>query len=107
MDIADFIRARLNEDEQAASGLVNAAKMLGAKPDFYGAGGPAAEAFWARFDPARVLADVVARRRILDWANSPSLPPHESFYVLDALASVWAEHPDFRDDWEDTWSPKW
>ena len=128
MDIADFIRARLDEDEQAARAATPGPWTVdsdiypeainspsGDQPVAGGRWGGEASVFEtaadavhiARHDPARVLAEVAAKRRILGWANSPALPPQESFYVLDALATVWAEHPDFREDWEDSWEPKW
>jgi hypothetical protein len=110
MDIADFIRARLDEDEQAASGLVNAAKMLGAKPDFYGAGGPAAEAFWERFDPTRILADVAAKRQLLStyaeaakfYDRNRRAPAGELHGLRTAqllVALPYREHPDYRPEW--------
>lgn len=133
MDIADFIRARLDEDERTARRAADDARGMGIAYDEpvhwrnsdgnlyldggYGSGiavggygamiGDDMADHLARWDPARVLAEIAAKRRILGWANSPALPPHESFYVLDAIARVWAEHPDFREDWEDTWQPKW
>ena len=66
----------------------------------------------ARNDPAHVLADIAAKRRIIEWHSDN---PHEcegpqgSEYVADddsdpcstmkALASVYADHPDYRKEW--------
>lgn len=102
-----FLRARLDEDQRTAAGLVNAARVVGAKPDFYGAGGPAAEAFWARFDPSRLLADIDAKRAILDlhvdraectrcaWFDGELYPCD----TLKHLAQPYAGHEHYRKEW--------
>lgn len=64
-----------------------------------------------RYDPARVLRDVEAKRRIIDaavatWNNS--CDPTDEFWVglapmmksmLKHLATVWSDHPDFDEGW--------
>lgn len=50
-------------------------------------------------DPAFVVADVAAKRRIIGWADSPALPDIERYYVLHALAMPYADHPDYREEW--------
>ncbi|MCZ7376532.1 DUF6221 family protein [Micromonospora sp. WMMC250] len=59
----------------------------------------------ARHDPARVLAEVDAKRRILDrWKDSQdnALPP-EALLALDEvvklLALPYADRPGYRDEW--------
>lgn len=64
-DLITFLRERLDEDKDHAQVLTNAAKFIDAVPDFYGAGGPAAQDYWQHFTPARMLADAGAKRRIL------------------------------------------
>jgi hypothetical protein len=64
---------QLGEDEEVARGLLGATRVIGKSPNFYSAGGPAAESYWDHFMPVRVLAevergrrDIAAKRRILD-----------------------------------------
>ena len=81
-DLVAFLHARLDEDEQTAKGLNMAARFIDGEPNFYGAGGLAAQNHWQRFSPARVLAEVDAKRRILALhhatpspADGPADPP--------------------------------
>lgn len=64
--LAAVVRAGVAEDERVAQGLLSACRKLGAVPDFFAAGGPAAEVFWQRFTEGRVLSEVGARRAMLD-----------------------------------------
>jgi hypothetical protein len=116
-----FLRARLADDEQVAREAAGAQWRIDAAPDggFYiepaGGGddiGKARQvehaAHIARWDPARALAEVEAKRRILDhvaqeledrgadnpWWYSDKLTP-----ILDALVLPYAEHPDYREAW--------
>lgn len=58
----------------------------------------------AHFDPARVLAECEAKRRIVEARRGP-LPVSDDCYYdgLDVaiyhLASVYADHPDFNPEW--------
>ncbi|MFB7832023.1 DUF6221 family protein [Streptomyces sp. NPDC056056] len=64
----------------------------------------------ARHDPARVLAEVDAKRQIIEqheryaaerrrmMGGWDSQGPEDS-PILTALASVYADHPDYRDEW--------
>ena len=67
----------------------------------------------ARHDPARVLADVAAKRAIVDghkmlvWARGDDEAPFtlkDREYmlrcVLKRLAAVWAGHPDYDERWK-------
>jgi hypothetical protein len=112
--LAEFLRARLDEDEQTAKGLLTAARFLDKEPDFYGAGGPAAQTYWQRHDPARVLAEVDAKRRIIaahhrsgrtcprcslgteDGQVVFELDPCET---LRLLALPYRGHADYRPEW--------
>lgn len=65
----------------------------------------------ARHDPARVLAECEAKRRIVERCSAPR--PGDEWDGLDwdgdlravaesvlvALAAVYADHPDYRDEW--------
>lgn len=143
-DLAAFIRARLDEDEQAARAVErphwdthdthvdtggHCAVVLGRNPDdqwdsklvawlptftFPGwdVPGPWASArHIARHDPARVLREVKAKRRIVDAAVATwnaSCDPAGDFWVglaptqtatLRLLASCRSDHPDYRPEW--------
>lgn len=61
------------------------------------------------YDPARVLADLTAKRALLDeiemltiipgWGDDPDRLNRPAGRMLRALASVYAEHPDFDPAW--------
>lgn len=63
----------------------------------------------ARHDPARVLAECEAKRRIVEeYQDALSVVNPGDFtdgcrsgleYACHALASVWPDHPDYRDEW--------
>lgn len=140
-DLAAFLQARLDEDEQtarqsAAEGgehwryeqwaerdgdsirpdqilsvgnrVVNVQRLEG------GTLRPGEAEHVARHDPARVLADVAAKRRILGEALDKADGGHEYYppddivndirerafkLVLEALALPYSDHPDYRDEW--------
>lgn len=48
-----------------------------------------------------ILADIHAKRRIIDLIDAlQSVPAHQTLrFVLEELASVYAEHPDYRQEW--------
>jgi hypothetical protein len=135
-DLTTFLRARLDEDEQTARA---AAEELGA--DWYYDDGfvlarregdqvvTGSQDFLerergehiARHDPARVLADVEAKRQIIEQhkpATVSYLPSRERGCVTCSTAQTWdaqaneancqtlcllalpyADHPDYRDEW--------
>ncbi|TDD85899.1 hypothetical protein E1293_10450 [Actinomadura darangshiensis] len=122
MDLVEFLRARLDRDEQIAracsgapwkanpSGTVNTdtddpAYVSTAENDAY------AEHI-ARHDPSRTLAEVSARRQILDdyekqsWIigqghATPELEAAQAVResVLRLLALPYATHPAYREQW--------
>jgi hypothetical protein len=115
MTLVEFIEARLAEDEAAARaacrprpdfgspdrwepGVGLPAEVMGPMESVAGTKSPAAAAHIARHDPARVLREVEAHRRMVEelWLVRDSLPVE---LALCALASVYAEHPDFREEW--------
>lgn len=93
-NLIEFLRARLDEDERVArwagGGIWHDVTAV-------------RESAWLvecnredathilRHDPARVRADVDAKRRILDQD-----PPRET---LALLALPYADHPDYRSEW--------
>lgn len=60
----------------------------------------------ARHDPARVLRDVEAKRRIIAlWERSEFCERIALDDVLDLLALPYADHPNFRQEWrEENWA---
>jgi len=53
----------------------------------------------ARHDPARVLAECEAKRRIVEYCSYELGDEYERFPVLDLLAQPYADHPDFDPAW--------
>jgi hypothetical protein len=134
-DLVAFLRARLDEDEQVAEAL------RGVRFHAYEEGGDdgwaiesdpdgdpgaivgerALAEHIARWDPARVLAEVTAKRRIISLFSHAS--PHSvmsgqaeredfrngwQFAMWDALpllAVPYASHPDYRAEWAPTEEP--
>lgn len=143
MDIREFLAARLADDERialAAAGKYTSAQVwTRIEPDRnpgligdgkgdvvtygFGPGGPCGDQaeHIQRHDPAHVLRDVAAKRRILEMWEDPAdvehLPdgavdgrdPDErdeqiaTATVIDGivrdLATVYAEHADYRQEW--------
>lgn len=135
MELVDFLRARLDEDEAAATAATpgpwwyNPGKQwldpeafekydLAKGEEFVGYGGPhpftgavcatgpashsqsmADAAHIARVaDPARVLAEVEAKRAVVDFADTYEGSFHASQF-LSKLAAVYRNHPDFDPAW--------
>ncbi len=131
MDIREFLEARLAEDEAVAldalhSDAVKPGEWItehreGDPPVCHIAedrGGhywsvahavfvPNAE-HMARHDPARVLRDVQAKRRLLALADKidRAREAGEAWFVPDGddiereMASVWSEHSDYQEAWK-------
>ena len=119
-DLVGFLRAQLDEDERVA-------REAGSRSLTWPVGGTwylegvehnvvgDEEAFChphnvehiARQDPARVLADVDAKRRILDEHEPGSDPcdAHDASLrtiecdTIRLLALPYADHPDYREEW--------
>lgn len=119
--IIEFLYARLDEDEataQAARGATWVASQRDGVVDLddtHGhqiAGGDGGldwsdAEFMAHHDPARALREIAAKRFLIDqWADRYSTNPHivstevsDAVDVLHALATVYADHPDYRQEW--------
>ncbi|MEA5453282.1 DUF6221 family protein [Sinomonas sp. JGH33] len=96
MTITEFLLARIAEDQHRAE--VEA--ILRDGDPYYDDG--ELNSFDRRFDPARVLAECAAKRAIVKWVNDWPLrpaPPSSVDGVLEALAAVYAEHEDYREEW--------
>jgi len=123
-DLVQFLRARLDEDERIAQGhqqwspswhqddCVNEIRddeNAGTVATVYRLGD---RTHIARHDPARVLAEVDAKRRIVDsyeratenrHAHLGDLASAGAFLALHgavkSLALPYADHPDYRPEW--------
>lgn len=132
-ELVEFLRARLAEDERAARAATPgpwiAHKYIDYDCDFEATIGTGAGVheqtnivghgyegggvqklddarFIARHDPARVLREVEAKRRLVDryaWLREHG-DTGGAAWVLPLLAAAYADHPDFRPEWapEDT-----
>ncbi|MEU4967752.1 DUF6221 family protein [Streptomyces smyrnaeus] len=133
-DLVTFLRARLDEDEQVARAThpvfqaweydtsVREVRDLGNGNELASGVLPPYGAHIARHDPARVLAEVEAKRRIVDvhhvvggWQDEdlndhgPGCEEcgHSEEYsdrggwceTLRLLALPYAAHPDYREEW--------
>jgi len=97
MTITEFLMARIAEDEEAARAAMQASAQM---------------AHIALHDPARVLAECEAKRRIVDFAlmeatgtatrqlDAGELPERTEWVAVAALAEVYADHPDYREEWK-------
>ena len=117
MDLAEFLLARIAEDEEAA----RAASPGPWRPDAehsevlavdditvaegFALSGPQLRAtvnHIARHDPARVLAECEAKRRLVKWARDwPLRParPSDEDATLGLLALPYADHSEYRTEW--------
>ena len=107
MTLPEFLHARISEDEALARAAAVAVTTQDAAP-----AGPA-----PTFDPARVLAECDAKRRIIDLAyeatgydmtvdlerassaRADSALAFVGDRILKALALPYADHPDFDEAW--------
>ncbi|MFS0697768.1 DUF6221 family protein [Streptomyces nitrosporeus] len=135
-DLVQFLRARLDEDEQAARAAAEPEQWVElnrtpqtswsveywADPDraavvaegssaypvvvttqgMEEADAEARAAHIARHDPTRVLAEIDAKQRLIEWVLRWPMrpaPPSSVDGVLELLALPYAGHPDHRDAW--------
>jgi hypothetical protein len=136
LTITDFLLSRIAEDEAAARAVppldynvdmggnrqderFTFGRTLPSSADGMGnwskhRNSPTTRAHFARHDPARVLAECAARRRIVELAEEasgidaaldgnaavgPRTEPYIGDLILHALASVYSDHPDYREEW--------
>jgi hypothetical protein len=120
LTITEFLLARIAEDESVALRLCPGRKARNGhwRVDSFMlasvlAMDPLAARHIARHDPARVLAECEAKRRIVEehpdyggYGESCARCAESSIDLapwpcptLRALASVWSDHPDYREEW--------
>lgn len=63
------LSAELAKAKRIADALGFACRLPDRKPDFFACGGPAAEAYWDYFTPARVVSLVAALETVLKLAD--------------------------------------
>lgn len=86
-DLVEFLGARLDEDEALA---LKQPKTDVRRWAHY--------LMWARFSRARVLAEVAAKRAIVEFHRADG----DQCGTLLALAQPYADHADFQDAWRVT-----
>ena len=120
MTITEFLLARIAEDEQGAQAAtghrVNWLRMCDSIAERTDAD---VGLFVNDHDPTRVLAECEAKRRIVtlmgyvreSWENTHSgqgrvmwpdinrREKHHALTILELLAAVHADHPDYREEW--------
>lgn len=120
LTLTDFLLARIDEDEdeaKAAMGPANSPMGDDAADEvlWMARNEGVAEAgieHFARHDPARVLAECEAKRRIVEahgpyrmaslgYCSSCGDVPQVAYPcpTLRALAAIYADHPDYRVEW--------
>ena len=103
MTLTDFLLARIAEDEAVASSAADDFAWQ-REQDF---GGFTVKVYdhIVRHDPARVLAECEARRRIVGYLlaavseGDSADVRHAYLDAVSALAGVYADHDDYREEW--------
>ena len=116
MTLTEFLTARLAEDEYHAkvaqlrgpgpwthepadSGLPGAEDMHDSHGDAVAiVRGSYIADYLTRHDPARVLREVEAKRKLIKEVTARSSPEVAQIY-LATLAAVYSDHPDYQNDW--------
>ena len=103
-DLTDFLLARIAEDEALAQEAERVYVHPGAYDPMFGArkDDEVASRYWDRIaDPARVLAECEAKRRIVDWRAETADREAQDVLddVLQYLALPYADHPDYDEAW--------
>lgn len=112
MTITEFLLARIDEDEAIARKVIDESSDpldWTSEPDWppaVGLAGPVDGPSGYEsivIDPARVLAECEAKRRIVEAADNVVEPDSGRRlaleFVVRQLASVYADHPDFNPSW--------
>ena len=110
-DLVQFLRARLDEDAAAASQCAGDGQWTPEAIAFYGPDlSPEVRGHMARHDPARVLAEVDAKRKLLTEYEEVQHDEDASYewaggwtnglrHAAALLALPYATPPDYRDTW--------
>jgi hypothetical protein len=87
MTITEFLEARIAADERAIMKLAEADRR------------PLLSISITVNHPQRLLAECAAKRAIIETQSVPKIAAVPSPFILRALASVYADHPDYRQEW--------
>ncbi|SCD40986.1 hypothetical protein GA0115251_106923 [Streptomyces sp. TverLS-915] len=121
-DLLAFFRARLDEDEAEARTVrwdgsnnrldwhLPASATVDVGDDEFYTGDRTVAAHIARHDPARVLLEVEAKRRVLrahdKWCEGRCEAKYPEggfdaahYWSIKSLAAVYADHPDYDESW--------
>lgn len=98
MTLIEFLLARIYDDEAAIYHLPPPGQDGSVQTR-----SPTVNAYLARWNPERTLAECEAKRGIIE-RHQCDLPTHSPDYrarpaVLRDLAAVYADHPDYQEDW--------
>lgn len=109
MTLVEFLRARLAEDETKIRANLGTSGLGddGDFPDYrtyQDKDTDAAEEFLRHFKPPRMLAEVEAKRRLMEGHNGPDIGICQCNAdcpcpTLRLLALPYADHPDYRTEW--------
>jgi hypothetical protein len=96
-DPGDPVASTLAEAKRIADGLGFATRILGMTPDFTACGGPAAEAYWSYFTPARMARLLSALDRVLElageWGDSAAIEGPDLLIREAIRAALAGEEP--------------
>ena len=106
MNLAEFLTARLDEDEQAARAADDDLGYLIGAVEYNYPKEEVDERHALRHAPPRVLAEVNAKRRLLDWlAREDERALDNNLWWWDGdgarklMALPYADHPDYDEAW--------
>lgn len=95
MTITEFLEARIAEDEALAQTIQERGEWRGIQVN----AATETAVHVERWHPARVLAECAAKRAILEVCDDGGPWPSDIDRIHSALAAVYADHPDYRDEW--------
>ncbi|MCC3277482.1 DUF6221 family protein [Arthrobacter sp. zg-Y20] len=89
MSVREFLLARIAEDEEQAE----VCRVMGWVP--------AKKYGLTAVGPDRLLAECAAKRTIVEAFDpeAPDLDPYVGRDVMQMMASVYSDHPDYRTEW--------
>lgn len=108
LTLVEFYRARLAEEERLAHAAVHAGLGVDACGEKVTSTDPDVQDHFATWNPVRVLAEVGAKRAIIELVEDQVDTPYgepEAFLPLDWLAVLkqlalpYASHEDYREEW--------
>jgi hypothetical protein len=98
-ELAEFLLARITEDEELAKRGYNVTVEWSIYPPTGVSVDPRLGPGW--FQPSRVLAECAAKRLVLQWEDheGQGFPRFFVDHMHRAFALPYADHPDYREEW--------